>query len=63
MTRSITLAAIQFSPSDDIQGNIDRVAATISERPRKKSISPAPCHGKPILLLFNWLKLRRNSAL
>ena len=31
MTRSITLAAIQFSPSDDVQDNIDRVAGFIEE--------------------------------
>ena len=31
MTRSITLAAIQFSPSDDIQGNIDRVAGFVEQ--------------------------------
>jgi N-carbamoylputrescine amidase len=31
MTRSITLAAIQFSPSDDVQANIDRVAGFVEE--------------------------------
>ncbi|WP_439619433.1 N-carbamoylputrescine amidase [Hyphomonas sp.] len=31
MTRSITLAAIQFSPSDDVQANIDRVAGFIEQ--------------------------------
>ena len=29
MTRSLTLAAIQFTPSDDIQDNIDRVAGHV----------------------------------
>jgi N-carbamoylputrescine amidase len=31
MTRSITLAAIQFSPGDDVQANIDRVAGFVEE--------------------------------
>jgi N-carbamoylputrescine amidase len=31
MTRSITLAAIQFSPSDGVQANIDRVAGFVEQ--------------------------------
>ena len=35
MTRSLTLAAIQFTPSDDIQDNIDRVAGHVREAAEK----------------------------
>ena len=31
MARTLTLAAIQFSPSDDVQDNITRVAAFVRE--------------------------------
>lgn len=35
MTRSLTLAAIQFTPSDDIQDNIDRVTGHVREAAEK----------------------------
>ncbi len=31
MTRTLTLACIQFTPSDDVQDNIDRVAERVRE--------------------------------
>ena len=35
MTRTLTLAAIQFTPSDDVQDNIDRVAGFVREAAAK----------------------------
>ena len=41
MPRTLTLACIQFTPSDDVQDNIDRVAERVREAAKEAAADAA----------------------